>query len=133
MPGENITIANTTNGKLPRLPFVQMKEAVLGVSYELSLVFIGDKRSKTLNQAYRGKSTPASILSFPLDTRAGEIYINLTLAKRRQNQYGMTHTQLVGYLFIHGLLHLKGLDHGSTMDRREKELCTQFKIPFTSE
>ena len=110
-----------------------MKETVLGKHYDLSLVFIGDRRSQTLNQTWKGKNKPASVLSFPLEKNVGEIYINLPLAKRRQKQYDMTHTQLVGYFFIHGLLHLKGLDHGSTMDRREKKLCEQFGIKLKIE
>ena len=125
-----LSITNTTRGKYPTLPFARMTETVLGKRYELSLVFIGDQRSKTLNNTHRNKNTVASVLSFPLETTLGEIFINLPLAKRRAKQMDMKPSEYAGYLFIHGLCHLKGLDHGSTMDRREKQLCKQFGIPY---
>jgi ssRNA-specific RNase YbeY (16S rRNA maturation enzyme) len=53
-----------------------MKESVLGKKYELSLVFIGDKKSKSLNKKFRNKDYKANILSFPIDNDMGEIFIN---------------------------------------------------------
>lgn len=126
----NISVMNTTRGTIPTVPLIALKDRVLGKRYELSLVFIGDKRSQTLNKAHKHKDKPASVLSFPLEHDIGEMFINLPLAKRRAKKFGMTYTQLVTYLFIHGLLHLKGLDHGSTMDRSEKKLCREFSVPF---
>ena len=55
----------------------EIKENILGKKYTLSLVFIGDKLSKTLNQDYRQKDYGANILSFPLDKNSGEIFINI--------------------------------------------------------
>lgn len=119
---------NTTYGQPPRLPYLAIKEAVLGKDYDLSLVFVGDKRSQTLNQAYKQKNKPASVLSFPLEKRAGEIYLNLPLAKRRQARYQHSYKKAVGHLFIHALFHLKGYDHSSTMEKREIELCQRFGL-----
>ena len=35
---KNLQIKNTTKGKLPRLPFVDIKDSVLGKKYSLSLI-----------------------------------------------------------------------------------------------
>ena len=125
-----ISITNTTRTSLPRLPFEQIAQTALGKGYELSFVLIGDQRSQTLNKAHRSVDKPASVLSFPLDEQAGEIYLNLALCRRRAKQFGLSYKDCVGFHFIHGILHLKGLDHGSTMERREKELCKQFAISY---
>ena len=110
-----------------------LKNSILGSSYDLSLVFIGDTRSRTLNRTYRKKDKPTNVLSFPLDKNAGEILINLRQVERETSKYGLNVKNLTGYLLIHGLLHLKGLEHGSTMDRAEQRFCTQFDIPYPLE
>ncbi|NQV93216.1 rRNA maturation RNase YbeY [Candidatus Kaiserbacteria bacterium] len=118
-PSNRLSITKTINGKLPRLPFVDIKESILGKNYDLSLVFIGDRRAKTLNQKYRKKDYVPDILSFPYDKNEGEIFINPYQAKRRAKDFEMDEKKFIVYLFIHGLLHLKGLRHGSTMDTME--------------
>ncbi|MEX1120405.1 MAG: rRNA maturation RNase YbeY, partial [Candidatus Paceibacterota bacterium] len=119
MNDSNLSITKTIKGKIPHLPFIDMKESILGKKYELSLVFIGDKRAKTLNETYRKKDYIPDILSFPYDTHEGEIFINPLQAKRRAKDFDMSPKKFMGFLFIHGLLHLKGLHHGSTMDKLE--------------
>ena len=105
-----------------------MKEAVLGKDYQLSLVFVGDRLSRKFNRMYRQHDTPATVLSFPLSKDDGEILINLAKAKRVAHTHNMGYRQFVGYLFIHGLLHLKGLKHGSTMEQQERTVLAQFAI-----
>lgn len=105
-----------------------MKEYVLGKDYALSLVFIGDKKAKTLNTTYRNKETSANVLSFPLSKHEGEIFINLARVRREHKKFDLSYLGHVHYLFIHGLLHLKGLPHGSTMDKTERELRKKFGI-----
>ncbi len=93
-----------------------MKEDILGKDYSLSLVFIGDKKSRSLNYAYRGKTYVPNVLSFPLDKTTGEIFINPAQAKREAASHEMTLQGFIGFLFIHGLLHLEGHHHGDTME-----------------
>lgn len=117
------------NRKMVRgLPFIDMKEAVLGKKYELSLVIIGDSRSKSLNKKYRGKDKPANVLSFPIDKNVGEIFINPREAKRCAKDFEMNDTKFLGFLFIHGLLHLKGMRHGSKMKAKENAFKKKFSI-----
>ncbi|MDB5254261.1 MAG: hypothetical protein JWL80_327 [Parcubacteria group bacterium] len=126
--GSTLSIINTTRGKAPSLPFVLMKDKSLGKKYEMSLVFIGDQRSRTLNRIHRNKDYPTNILSFELSKTSGEIFINLALAKRQAKKFDRTYPNFVAFLFIHGLFHLKGMDHGSTMERAEEKVRKEFGI-----
>ena len=102
------------------MPFANIKDSVLGKSYELSLVFIGETTSRKLNKQYRQKDKATNVLSFPLDKKSGEIFITPSVAKKEGHS--------VGFLFIHGLLHLKGLEHGDTMERAEIKLRKIFNV-----
>jgi len=101
----------------PRIRFRQIAEHILGPDYDLSLVFIGPTLSRKLNQTWRGKDKPANILSFPLEPTAGEIFIDLETANGED----------LLFLFIHGLLHLKGLEHSSKMEALESQLVKHFQ------
>jgi len=126
MNTDSIQITNKTKGKLPRLPFVEAKEKILGNEYNLSLVFIGASKSRELNQKYRTKDKVANVLSFPLENNSGEIFITPSKAKTEAKKFDMTTHDFILYLFIHGLLHLKGLDHGEEMDREEEKYKKEF-------
>lgn len=118
---ENFSLINKTRSKTPSLPFLQIKDKILGEKYELSLVFIGEKRSKDLNLKYRNKNHPANILSFPLNRKVGEMFINLKKAKREAPNFDKNQKEFLAYLFVHGLLHLKGFGHGEKMEKEEKK------------
>ncbi len=124
---ECFTISNTTNGRLPRLPFLKMKEYILGKKHWVGLVCVGDARSKTLNNKLRGKDKPANVLTFPLTKNEGEIYINPRQIKRDARSFGESYTKFFARVFIHALLHLKGCAHSSTMDKEEETLLKKFK------
>ncbi|MHB1316796.1 MAG: rRNA maturation RNase YbeY [Minisyncoccota bacterium] len=128
MTSESITIVNKTKGRLPSLPFAQMKDAVLGKNYELSIVFIGERRSKNLNNKYRQKNKSANVLSFPLDKKSGELFITPQKAKREMKSFDRKYDNFIAFLFIHGLYHLKGMDHGSTMEKAEEKIRVQFGV-----
>jgi len=124
----NFEITNKTKSTLSGVPFDKIKEAALGKKYNLSLVFIGDKRSRFLNKTYRQKDKPTNILSFTLDKNEGEIFINLAKAKKEAKQFERNFKNFVAFLFIHGLMHLKGFDHGSRMEKAEEKLRKQFGV-----
>ncbi len=128
MSETTFTITNKTKSTLPRVPFAKMKDEGLGHSYSLSLVFVGDKESQKLNSTYRQKDKPTNILSFPLSKQSGEIFINLKLAKKEAPDFDRNFTNFIAFLFIHGLMHLKGMEHGSTMDKAEEKLRRKFGI-----
>ncbi len=123
-----LRITNETKGKLPRLPFVKIKNAVLGKNYELSLVYIGNKASQRLNKTYRGKNTPTNVLAFPLDKTEGEIFIDLKKSRADAPLFERPYSNFLGFLFIHALLHLKGFNHGSKMERKEATIMKRFDL-----
>lgn len=122
------SLSHTTRTTPPALPFKKMKDDILGESYELSLVFVGDKKSRALNFAYRRKTYIPNVLSFPLHKKAGEIYINPHRARIEAKKFGMSVRGFIGYLFIHGLLHLEGHDHGDTMESIEARYKNRYQL-----
>ena len=108
--------------------FGLIKKAILPKDYILSLVFIGEKRSKTLNRIYRGKNYPTDILSFPLSKTSGEIFINPHHAKIESRKFGRNPENFLLFLFIHGMCHLKGMTHGSRMETLERKYRARFGV-----
>lgn len=125
---ENFSIINKTKGTLPRVPFADIKDTALGKNYKLSLVFIGDAKSKNLNKSYRGKDKPTNVLSFELSKTEGEIFITPSVARKEAPKFDRTFNNFIAFLFIHGLIHLKGMDHGPKMEAAEKKLRKKFKV-----
>lgn len=123
---ELCTITNTTKGKLPRLPFVYMKNAILGDKYELGVSFLSPRKQKEINMKYRGIDKTTNILSFPLSETSGDITFDLIKVKKDAPLFDMTYTKFLKYLFIHGLLHLKGYDHSDIMEKQEKKFLKMF-------
>lgn len=128
MAAATFSIRKTTRAPLPAVPFLKIKEDILGKTYELSLVFVGDHKSRSLNHAYRKKSYVPNVLSFPIDKKHGEVFINPHQAKREAKKFGMTERGFIAYLYIHGLLHLVGHDHGDTMERIEARYVQRYKL-----
>ena len=110
------------------MPFAKIAEAVLGKEYDCSLVIVSSKKSQDLNRTYREKDYPTNILSFPLDESEGEIFLDLKKAREDAVNFDRTYTNFIGFLFIHGLFHLKGHDHSAKMENAEKKVRALFKI-----
>lgn len=125
---EKFSITNKTKDKLPDLPFLFLKNDILGKDYSLSVAFIKEKESRTINKKYREKNKPTNILSFLLHKDEGEIVMCPTLIKKEAKNFGKTFSQFLGFLIIHGMLHLKGLEHGEKMDELEILYCKKFGI-----
>lgn len=124
---KNLTVIRK-NGSLPDVPFLSIKEKILGKKYELTIIFCTPKESEERNTAYRDKNYPTNILSFPLSKDEGEIYISLATVRRDAKKFDMSYHKFLHLLVIHGILHLKGFDHGSTMEKLEDTyLHTFFK------
>ena len=107
------------NGPLPKLPYQNFYREILGKDFELSIVFVSPKISRELNQKWRGKNLPANILTFRLSENSGEIFISA--AQKSAKDFSENLETFLKRLLVHGLLHLKGLTHGSTMEKQEQE------------
>ena len=120
------SITNTTNGKPPRLPFARLKEAILGPGYSLSVALVTPKQSHKLNKQHRGKDKPTNVLSFVYEKNSGELVLDIATSKKDAVNFDMTPSKFLLFLVIHGMLHLKGMDHGSTMEREERKFLKKF-------
>jgi rRNA maturation RNase YbeY len=105
-----------------------MKDVVLGKKYNLTLISVGKVKAQKLNKEHRGATYVPNVLSFPLDAETGEIYITPLVAQKECKKFHLTPDGYIGFLFIHGLLHLKGLPHGDTMDKAEKKFMMKFGL-----
>ncbi len=125
---DKFSITNKTKSTLPSVPFQAIKNASMGKNYSLSLVFVGESTSKNLNNKYRGKNKPTNVLSFSLDKESGEIFLTPSVLRKQTKKFGRNFSNLTAFLFIHGLMHLKGMEHGSRMEKAEEKLRRKFSI-----
>jgi probable rRNA maturation factor len=116
-----LDFSNTTKQPLPlSTPLLQkIADDILGTSYEVSIVVVGEKRALSLNKEYRGKDYIPNVLSFPIDETMGEIFLNPKTARLEADKFGLSVQNYLYYLIIHSMLHLKGLDHGDEMSAKE--------------
>ncbi|HCC06003.1 TPA: rRNA maturation RNase YbeY [Candidatus Nomurabacteria bacterium] len=121
----NLTIIRK-NGLIPDIPFLAIKEKILGKNYSLTIIFCTPEESKLRNKTYRDKDYPTNILSFPLDKNEGEIYISLATARKDAKNFDMSYQKFLHLLIIHGVLHLKGHEHSSTMEKLEDKHLQEF-------
>jgi len=104
-----------------------------GREVEVSLVFCGEKKIKSLNKTYRGKDKKTDVLSFPIYSslrkghfvpqgliNLGDIFICKEIAKAQAKEFNISLDEEIVHLFIHGLLHLFGYDH--EISKKEEKL-----------
>ncbi len=112
------------------LPCARLKRAILGARYELSVAFLRAPAMRVLNRTYRKRDASTDILSFSIAPDMGELVFSAQDVRRRAPAFGMNARAYFAYLFVHGCLHLKGLEHGRRMDSLERKYCEQFGIRY---
>ena len=108
---------------------------------EISLLFTDDAGIQELNRDYRGLDRPTDVLSFALleaeDAAAlppglplilGDIVISRPTAARQAAAYGHSELRETTFLFIHGLLHLLGLDQTRSLAEEQEMFALQDAI-----
>jgi probable rRNA maturation factor len=118
---------------------------------EISLVLVNNDYIHKLNLDYRGLDQPTDVLSFALEeadgapppvesanTAAipellGDIYISVPRAAEQAVTYGHSFERELGFLAVHGLLHLMGYDHQTpeetaVMREKEEEIMQKFAL-----
>ena len=111
MPSKMLSLVNLTKQKSPKISWRKIAEKALNKNYDLSVVLSGNRLMRRLNRVYRGENKSASVLSFSLSKKQGEIFINLS--RKEHSPF---------YLFIHAICHLKNFEHGDKMKEQEKKL-----------
>jgi len=94
---------------------------ILGKEYELSYVVAGEKLSARLNKQFRDKLNATNILSFPLTDQSGEIVVCYDLLRREATKQNEPFEDYLLYISVHGMLHLKGYNHGPQMEKKERQ------------
>ena len=128
MTAEYHNLAISTNGTIPKVPFLDIKEAILGKGYDLSISFVGPKVAQQLNKQYRDKEYIPNTLSFPMTDKSGELFICRTVAHREWHKFCKSYDDYIVFLIIHSMLHLKGMEHGSTMEAKERFFMNRFSL-----
>lgn len=99
---------------------------------EISVSFVDKEEIRKLNLEYRGIDKETDVLSFPLtEPKAwaelesfpaialGDIIICTDIAEEQCKHYGHSFERELGFLTVHGLLHLAGYDHMNPSEEEE--------------
>ncbi len=116
----SLSVRNLTRSKIPALALFEKARLAGLSSWDISLVFVGPARAKALNMSLRDKTYTPNVLSYAVGTRSGEIIICPDVAKAQAPLHGHSTHDFILSLFIHGLFHLKGMRHGTTMEKSER-------------
>ena len=91
-----------------------------GCPLELSVLLTDDSAMADLNKTWRGKDGPTDVLSFPGDFRPspaarllGDVVLSIDTLKADAARAGLSVTDHLAHLVVHGILHLVGHDHES--------------------
>lgn len=125
---QTIRVSKRKDVSLTSFPFADIAAAVLGKNYQLSLVLCGDRLAQRINIEYRKKDYFPNVLSFPIFPGEGEIFLNIRKAEREARQFGVSAKQRIALLYVHGLFHLKGLDHSDHMEAEEQKILRKFGL-----
>lgn len=114
------------------LNFAADKENVEDNS-EVSVTFVSNERIHEINREYRDKDAPTDVISFAMEELGegeieligeelprvlGDIIISIPKAEEQAKEYGHSFIRELGFLSVHGFLHLLGYDH---MEKEEEE------------
>jgi probable rRNA maturation factor len=114
------------------LNFAAEKENVEDNS-EVSVTFVSNERIHEINREYRDKDAPTDVISFAMEELGegeieligaelprvlGDIIISIPKAEEQAKEYGHSFIRELGFLSVHGFLHLLGYDH---MEKEEEE------------
>ena len=88
---------------------------------EVAVTFVDNERIKELNRQFRNKDKSTDVLSFPLDEEdsLGDIIISIPKAREQAEEYGHSFERELGFLTVHGFLHLVGYDHETEAEEKE--------------
>lgn len=95
-----------------------------------SIIFIDDEYMHKLNKTYRGIDRSTDVLSFAYEDNEsveleyrmlGEIFVSIPKMREQAQEYGHSETRELGFLVVHGILHLLGYDH-TRSEEEEKEM-----------
>ena len=119
---------------------------------EMAVTFVTNERSHELNLEYRDTDRPTDVISLEykpesdltfseedlaenpelaemldeFDAYIGELFISVDKAREQAEEYGHSFEREMGFLAVHGFLHLLGYDHDT--EEKEKEMFIKMNI-----
>ncbi|MDD6840003.1 MAG: rRNA maturation RNase YbeY [Spirochaetales bacterium] len=121
--------------------------AYYGEKRDFSVTFVTDDEIQELNREYREIDAPTDILTFRLDDapsfpisfdeedmdflnneEMGDIFISLDTMRRNAEEFGVGEEEELSRLLLHGILHLRGLDHKTNDFEKEEMLKEQEEV-----
>ncbi|KKI88569.1 rRNA maturation factor [Bacillus sp. SA1-12] len=120
---------------------------------ELSVTFVTNERIQEINREYRDKDQPTDVISFALEEMGegeleivgleqppmlGDIIISIPRAREQAIEYGHSFMRELGFLAVHGFLHLLGYDHMNDADEKvmftkQKEILDSYGLKRSAE
>ncbi|OZU89935.1 rRNA maturation RNase YbeY [Virgibacillus indicus] len=133
---------------LQRLVVYTAEKEGISQEAELSVNFVDNKEIQELNRNYRQKDMPTDVISFAMQETVegeldiigediplmlGDIVISVDKAKEQAEDYNHSFERELGFLTVHGFLHLLGYDHINKDDeeimfKRQEEILGEFGI-----
>lgn len=107
------------------------------VEGEVAVTLVDNERIRELNRDFRGIDNPTDVLSFAMNESGeeepdiyfeeedeapnmlGDIIISVPRAREQAEEYGHTLQRELGFLVVHGFLHLLGYDHQNEEEEKE--------------
>lgn len=102
---------------------------------EVSVTIVDEKRIQEINLEYRDKNEPTDVISFALNEQGedeldvipepdmpnilGDIVISLAHINMQSEEYEHSFERELGFLTVHGMLHLLGYDHMTEAEEKE--------------
>ena len=121
--------------------------AHFGEKRDFSVTFVDDEEIRRLNREYRNMDNPTDILTFRLDDgesfpivwdgeeeevmeeeEMGDIFISMDSMRRNAKEFGVDEEEELSRLLLHGVLHLRGMDHETYDFSTEPMLIEQERI-----
>lgn len=107
-----------------------------------NIIIIDNEKIREINRDYRNKDAYTDVISFALEDfedikteyrMLGDIYISIDKARGQALDYNHSLLRELGFLSIHGLLHLLGYDHieedeEKIMFSKQKEILDSYGI-----
>ncbi len=88
----------------------------------MQIIFVDQNTIHEMNKTYRNIDRPTDVLSFinddPDDNSLGDIFISIEQARIQAADYGHSFEREIGFLAVHGYLHLLGFDHHTEAEEK---------------
>ena len=112
--------------ELSRLPRIER----LLKGRELTVAFVPSKEARELNRRFRRRDYATDVLSFaPLEPDSlGELVICPKVISRQAREHGLLVREELGYMVLHGVLHLLGFDHEGSKAEAERMFAIQDRV-----